>query len=306
MITIVHKFFPRRGDSAFYEARTDRNIGWIMPEEQQILRKSIVGIAGTGGMGGLLASILVRAGIGEVRIADSEVFDFSNINRQFAATRKTVGKSKALETARMLRAITDDSTIVVYPQGITEETVDRFVSDCSIICDEIEAFAIDARILLHCRARKAGVSLFNCNSVGFGTNLFLYTPSSMTMEEALGIDYENAKQLRLQSEEGDTFAAEKIVHAIIRAVVPKLPEYRPQEVEGDVVFVYRRMLTEGKVPIIASNPTFAAGFIANRILLYLLRNSGVRRDIMEIPEMPGYLYLDAAQLQAYAKKGTWF
>jgi molybdopterin/thiamine biosynthesis adenylyltransferase len=298
----VYRLLPRQSTTAFYRERTDRNIGWITEAEQEILYSSVVGIAGTGGMGGLLASILVRLGVGEVRISDSDVFDVSNINRQFAATRTSIGKSKVIETARMVRAISDDSTIVVYPQGITEQTVDHFVRGCDIICDEIEVLAVDARILLHQQARAADVSLFNCNTVGFSTNLFLYTPDSMTIEKATGLNYEDAKRLRIEADASNRDAIETIVQAMMHAVVPKLPEYRSSSSITDQDAFYERFVGEQKVPIIATNPPMAAGFLANRVLLYLLRNSGVPRTIFETPKMPGYLHFDAAHLQILTGK----
>ena len=129
----VYRLTPVDQNAGYYSERIDRNIGWITQDEQETVRNSVVGIAGCGGMGGLVASILLRLGVGEIRIADCEEFDISNINRQFGAKRSTVGTSKALATARDLRAITDDSTIVVYPQGISEETAEDFLRGCDIV-----------------------------------------------------------------------------------------------------------------------------------------------------------------------------
>ena len=304
--TIIYRLIPKYTDLSFYYERTDRNIGWITHDEQDILRSSVVGIAGTGGMGGLLASTLLRAGVGEIRIADCEMFDASNINRQFAATRSTIGKSKAFETARFLRGISDDTTIAVYPQGITEDTVSHFIDGCSIICDEIEALSVDSRILLHASARSLGVSLFNCNTIGFSTNLFLYTPKGMTMEETLGMTYDSAKKLKSRAENGDMAALREIIDTIIRAVAPEIPEYRSSKKETDINAFYRRLTQEGKVSIIATNPPVATGFLANHVLLYLLRNSGVSRHIAEIPPMPGYLHLDTAQIKGFSRTGAWY
>jgi len=111
-----------------------------------------IGIAGCGGMGGLVAQILLRAGIGTIKIADTEVFDASNINRQFGAQRHTIGQNKAITTAKMLRATSDDTSIHVYPKGITEEYVDSFVDGCDLILDEIEYWSLAGRILLHIKA----------------------------------------------------------------------------------------------------------------------------------------------------------
>jgi molybdopterin/thiamine biosynthesis adenylyltransferase len=295
-VDTVYRLLPVNVNPEFYAERTNRNIGWITKEEQNILKNSVVGIAGTGGMGGLLAAILVRAGIGEVRIADSEVFDASNIHRQFAAKQTTINKLKVIETARMVREITDDMCLVIYPDGITENTAEHFVEDCSVICDEIELLAIDARILLHRTAIRKNISLFNCNTTGFSTNLFLYTPTSITMEEMLGCSYDESKEWRRDAliEHGDSHA--RIVSTMLRAVVPRLPEYRANEAHTDRKMFYQRLLKEQKVPIIASNPPMATGFLANRILLYLLRDSDVKRDFVHTPEMPGYLHFDAAQM----------
>lgn len=303
---VAYRLLPWNPDPAYYRERIDRNIGWITSEEQEILRNSVVGIAGCGGMGGLLASIFTRAGIGEIRIADIEEFDVSNINRQYAASRSSVRASKALTTARLTRAVTDDATLVVYPQGIAEETVDSFLEGCDVVCDEIELLAIDARILLHARARAHGVSLLNCNTVGFSTNLFLYTPDSMTMEEAVGFEYPEAKRLRLLASQGDEAAAERIASSIMRAVIPELPEYCPHEAEGNRAAFYRRLREEKKASIIATNPPLAGGFLADRTLLYLLRNSGVRRDLTDVPPMPGYLHFDAARMHARVATAQWW
>lgn len=300
MEKIVHE--RREESDAYYRERTDRNIGWLAPHEQEILRNATVGIAGNGGMGGLLGAVMLRAGIGEIKIADREVFDASNINRQFAARKDTIGKSKALETAQELLRITDDARIVVYPEGIGEATADDFVAGCDLVFDEIEFFAISARILLHERARRAKVPLMNCNVVGFGTRLFLYTPDSMTMEEQLGLSYEEAQVLEREARQGSQVAREEIITRVLDGLVPELPEYR----EGERAFVLNRLRNEGKAAIFATNPPLATGFVADRAALFLLRNSGERRDIVEAPKMPGYLYFDAARMEAKVVKGIWW
>ncbi|MDB5265225.1 MAG: molybdopterin and thiamine biosynthesis dinucleotide-utilizing enzyme [Parcubacteria group bacterium] len=298
--TQQYTIFPLRRGSEDYSERTDRNIGWITKEEQLLLREAVVGIAGCGGMGGLLAAILVRMGVGEVRIADCETFDQSNVNRQFAAQQSTIGKSKAVETARLMREIADDTTIAVYPLGITEDSVESFVSGCDLICDEIELLAMDARILLHQRARSAGVPLLNCNSIGFSTNLFLYTPGGIPIEEVIGCSYERAKELCRKSANHDKAAMHLIIKSMLDAVVPEIPEYRFATAEKGA-FLERLMLEE-KVSIIASNPPMATGFLANRLVLQLLGRSTSLRSILETPLMPLYLHFDAAHMRAETKR----
>ncbi len=301
----VYRLLPKNPDPAYYWERVDRNIGWITKEEQEMLRKSVIGVAGCGGIGGQLAEKFLRLGIGEIRIADIEKFDASNINRQFGATRRNIGVLKAFATARMLREVSDDTTITVYPQGITEETVNGFVKGCDVAADTIEFWAVGARILLHQRSRNLGVSLFNAPTIGFGTRLYLFTPQSSTMEECLGLSYEEARALEIavRQKKADEKTVKKIMDGVIKGLVPEVPEYY----DGNGEFVRERLFKEGKAPIIATNPPFAAGFFAGRMLFYLLqKKSPLKRDIVETPEMPSYLYFDVATMTAKIVKGKWW
>ncbi|HYF28845.1 MAG TPA: ThiF family adenylyltransferase, partial [Candidatus Paceibacterota bacterium] len=90
-LTKIYRLLPNDEDPAYYAERVDRNIGWLTEAEQYALFGKVVGIAGCGGMGGAIAQSLLRLGVGEIRIADPEVFDISNINRQFAARRDSIG-----------------------------------------------------------------------------------------------------------------------------------------------------------------------------------------------------------------------
>lgn len=292
--SVAYKLLPKNPDENYYNERTDRNIGWITREEQKILKNMTVGIAGCGGMGGLLAAQLLRMGIGEIRITDIECFDISNLNRQAAATKQTIGKSKAFSTARLLRDIADDSIITIYPQGISEKTAQDFIAGCDVICDEIEFFAVDARILLHMVARINGVSILNGNTIGFGTRLFFFTPDSGTMEECLDMSYQEAvqivKDLRIEGKAKD--ARNRIINSIIKGLSPELPEYRRNDKIKNLPIFHERLGKEGKAPIIATNPPLATGFLADHTLLYLLKKNGITLDVVYPPKMPGYLYFD--------------
>lgn len=299
--SVVYRLHPRDPDDTYYNERVDRNIGWITKDEQALLKRAVVGIAGNGGMGGLLAQALLRVGVGAIKIGDSETFDVSNINRQFGATRKTIGVSKAFATTRMLRNITDDTTLIVYPQGITETTVGDFVEDCNVICDEIEFWAIGSRILLHQEARRRGVSLFNCNTVGFGTHLFLFTPNGFTMESCLNCDYESAKEMqeKVQNKRATGEEVRFVMERVLRGLVPELAGYSAKGTSyNDLPAVLTRLFGEGKAPIIGTNPVMATGFLADHVLFCLLRDSGVKRELVRPPAAPGYLYFDAGKLLA--------
>jgi len=305
----VYVLLPIDSNEAYYRERTDRNIGFTTRKEQKILRKCVIGVAGCGGMGATLAERFVRLGVGEVRIADNEVFDTSNINRQYGAGRYTVGKSKAFVTARLLRRITNDTKIVVYPAGICEKTAAHFVKGCDIIVDEIEFWAIAARILLHQMARRANITTFCSPTVGFGSRLFRFTPKSGTMEECIGFTYEEAVSLqeKIQTKTATAKEINLVMKHVLDGLIPELPEYcKRGAIISNRKFLKQRLFKEGRATIFPTNPPLAVGLIGDHVALHLLRNSGVARNIIPVPPMPGYHFIDAAHVTAKTVRKRWW
>ena len=62
-----------------------RNLGWVTPAEQSLLKEKRVAIAGLGGVGGFHLLTLARLGVGAFHIADFDTFDITNFNRQIGA-----------------------------------------------------------------------------------------------------------------------------------------------------------------------------------------------------------------------------
>ena len=72
-------------------------------EKLEKLRNAHVLVIGLGGVGGIAAEMICRAGVGSMTIADGDLIEESNRNRQIAALTSTVGKPKAeLLGARLL------------------------------------------------------------------------------------------------------------------------------------------------------------------------------------------------------------
>ncbi len=83
----------------------ERNFPSLSAPEQLRLFRSAVLVAGLGGLGGFLAELLARVGVGRLLLADGDHFTPANLNRQLLATQETLGLSKAVVTARRLREI---------------------------------------------------------------------------------------------------------------------------------------------------------------------------------------------------------
>ena len=88
-----------------YDDAFSRNIGWVTELEQQRLRQSRVAIGGLGGVGGVHLLTLARLGIGRFSIADFDVFDIVNFNRQVGATVSSLKHPKIDVLADMVKDI---------------------------------------------------------------------------------------------------------------------------------------------------------------------------------------------------------
>jgi hypothetical protein len=85
-----------------YAEATGRNEGFLTLEQQARLRDGGVFVVGVGGMGGAAATVLARAGVGRIAVADPDCFELSNLNRQLFAFRETIGQPKAGVVRRAL------------------------------------------------------------------------------------------------------------------------------------------------------------------------------------------------------------
>lgn len=93
---------------------------------EELMKKHVL-VVGLGGVGGICAEMIVRAGVGKITIVDADTVDISNTNRQIAALHSTVGKVKAEVLAERLKDINPDLVLEVIPQYLKDELVDEVV-----------------------------------------------------------------------------------------------------------------------------------------------------------------------------------
>lgn len=176
---------PRQRDDEVewsYETAFSRNLGLVNPREQEKLRTSRVAIAGMGGIGGIDLVTLVRLGIERFSIADPDVFDPANTNRQFGAMRSTIGRPKAEVMAEIARDINPEIDIRVFSEPIGETNVEAFLDGADVFVDAVEVFATDARRLLFQRARSEGIYGVTAGPVGFSGIWIIFDPEGMSFD----------------------------------------------------------------------------------------------------------------------------
>ena len=145
--------------------RTEMLLG---KEAIEKLQKSRVAVFGIGGVGGYALEALVRAGVGEIDIIDSDLVAVSNINRQILATTETVGQKKVDVAEARSKAINPDVKINKFDVFYLPETANRFdFKNYDYIIDAIDT--VSGKMELVTRANKCGTPII-C-SMGTGNKL---------------------------------------------------------------------------------------------------------------------------------------
>src|SRR5512132_1764422 len=165
-----------------YEEAFSRNLGLISASEQTRLRESHVAVAGLGGVGGVDLVALARMGIGSFSIADPDVFEVRNTNRQYGATRSAEGKPKVHVMRDIVLDINPEARIRVFRAPLEASNCDEFLAGVNVLVDGIDAFEIELRRLLFRKARDLGIVALGAGPVGFSTAWVVFGPRSMKFD----------------------------------------------------------------------------------------------------------------------------
>lgn len=123
-------------------ARYSRHL--IMPEVtlegQKRLKAASVLCIGAGGLGSPILLYLAAAGIGRIGIVDSDVVDFSNLQRQVLHGTKDVGRSKCKSARERIRDINPNVQVDLYETLFTSENARKIAEPYDIIIDGTDNF----------------------------------------------------------------------------------------------------------------------------------------------------------------------
>ena len=128
------------------------------------LQNAKVAVFGIGGVGSFVVEGLVRAGIGNFILVDSDKVSLTNLNRQLIATHKTLGEPKVEVAKNRILDINPNANVEIYQEffmpdskGILDNTVDYIV-------DAVDT--ITAKIELVIQANKLNIPIISCMGTG--------------------------------------------------------------------------------------------------------------------------------------------
>lgn len=151
-----------------------RQIPLMGDEGQKKLSESTVFIAGAGGLGSPVLYYLAAAGIGNLRIADLDKVEESNLNRQILHSAERLGVSKAESAKKTLEALNPEINITAFTEKIDEKSIGRLAGDADIIVDCMDNF--ETRYILNSFSHDNDIPMVHGAVSGFSGQATLIIP----------------------------------------------------------------------------------------------------------------------------------
>jgi len=123
----------------------------LKPENIERLKRASVLVVGVGGVGAYAAELICRAGVGKITIADGDVIDPTNRNRQLPALSSTEGQSKVELVATRLRDINPDAEIIPIHRFLKDEVTEEVLAPgFDYVVDAIDTLTPKVGLIAKC------------------------------------------------------------------------------------------------------------------------------------------------------------
>ncbi|WP_462182016.1 sulfur carrier protein ThiS adenylyltransferase ThiF [Campylobacter concisus] len=130
------------------------------PELNLALSKAVIGVAGLGGLGSNIALSLARVGVKKLVLADFDVVEPSNLNRQQYFVRH-IGLKKTQALKELINDVNPFVEVETHDIILDEKNVASVFGECEILCEAFDNVAGKAMIL-----NEAGASLKEKKIIG--------------------------------------------------------------------------------------------------------------------------------------------
>ncbi len=161
--------------------RYQRNLGSFGFLGQKKILETRVAVIGCGGLGGIGAELLLRAGFEHLVLIDGDTFSESNLNRQIGSTEEFLGQNKAEVRRKQLLEINSHACIKVYKEMLTEENCAEFLEGVDVVFDALDSFS--AREIVYTYAEEKEKIVVHGAIAGFHGQAALVLPENTVLKD---------------------------------------------------------------------------------------------------------------------------
>ena len=138
--------FIRRGETPSAEEMEALLVARHTPGVHESVRRGTVGIAGLGGLGSTVAVALARTGVGKLILADFDVLEPSNLNRQ-QYTIEQIGMYKADALRQVLAGVNPYVQLETHNVRLDEGNVLSIFGDVEVMVEAFDSVAAKSMLL---------------------------------------------------------------------------------------------------------------------------------------------------------------
>ena len=159
-------------------ARYSRNIllEGVGPRGQMKLMQAKVLVIGAGGLGAPAMLYLATAGVGTIGVADADLVDVSNLQRQIIHTTASVGRPKVDSAVKAIEAVNPDVKVNRHYEYVMADGVMDLIAGYDFVIDATDNFP--AKFLINDACVIAKKPFCHAGILGFEGQVMTWTPSA--------------------------------------------------------------------------------------------------------------------------------
>lgn len=179
-----------------YETLFQRNLGIFEDEEQERIREAKVLIIGCGGIGGVIAIVLARSGVGHFVLMEHDTYHPSNMNRQVTCFTDTIGINKAVSVREAILKINPEAKATVYERALQPTEIEEVIGLADIIMPAMDDWPLSLMVLrLAKRLHKPAVMAYPVGALGRVSTFLSHSPSAAEcLAMPFGLPFDELKE----------------------------------------------------------------------------------------------------------------
>jgi molybdopterin/thiamine biosynthesis adenylyltransferase len=164
------------------------------------------GVVGLGGLGGTVAEVLARMGVGRLTLVDGDRFEESNLNRQLLSTVDGLGQLKSEAAQARVGRINPSVDVNALTEFVTADNAGAVLEGCNVVVDCLDN--LRTRFVVEDACRRIGCPLVSAAVAGASGHVTTIFPE----DTGLRLIYGEPGQLPLK---GAETALGTLPHAVV-------------------------------------------------------------------------------------------
>jgi molybdopterin/thiamine biosynthesis adenylyltransferase len=171
-------------DLGIWPRRYLRNVGSLGIEGQKKLLQSKVLVVGAGGLGGTVAQLLARIGVGSLVLGDGDSFTEENLNRQAFSFESNLGQSKVQAARSEISRVNGSTEVQIFEGLVGEKDLFHLTQGANLAIDALDN--LPTRFLLEKACRHAGIPMIHGAVAGFQGQILVVYPDDPGLQTIYG------------------------------------------------------------------------------------------------------------------------